>query len=184
MLGKWKLMNGRTHSHRHERQIVDCSVWVGSKGAEEGSEEWAANETLEAEVDALHLTRPEGNTLQTHLANAGANRQRATSVKHGVYVIFDREIESWTSNRHRLLPLGSSIFVCCQMLLNCHAPNCNEPLRVQCDSTQEIKRETSVFQFTTRMNMNSEYSHQLNSSGSREFILITSSETRVTPGTN
>lgn len=118
----------------------------------------------------------------THLANAGANRQRATGVKHGVYVIFDSQIESWTSNRHRrrhrLLPLGSPIFVCCQMLLTCHAPNCNDPLTVR----QGGKRV--VFQFTTRTNMSSEFRHQLNSSVGREFILITSSGTRLTPGNN
>lgn len=79
-------INERAHTHTHTETRA-------TNRAGESNEEWAANETLDAEVDALHLTRPEGNTLQTHLANAGANSQRATSVKHGVYVIFDRERE-------------------------------------------------------------------------------------------
>lgn len=85
-------INERAHTHTHTQTRA-------TNRAGEGNEEWAANETLEAEVDALHLTRPEGNTLQTHLANASANSQQPTSNERQARRIRnirqrEREIES------------------------------------------------------------------------------------------
>lgn len=174
----------RTHRHSHatNRRLLRVSCGQGSWRRERGvdskwdSRGWSGRSPLDS-ARGQHTADTLGKCRRQQ---ATSNERQARRIRN----IRQREIESWTSNRHRLLPLGSSIFVCCQMLLNCHAPNCNDPLTVQCDSTQETSRETSVFQFTTRMNMNSEYSYQLNSSDSREFMLITASGTRVIPGTN
>lgn len=82
-------MNGRTHTHTQTRATKRrlLRMCVSPKGT------GGTNETLEAEVVALHLTRPEGDTHTLSTADT-LGQMPAPTGRHGVYVICEKYVES------------------------------------------------------------------------------------------